>query len=276
MDGIIDAHQHFWEYNPQKHDWIDDDMALIRKDFLPSDLLPVLKENNIVGTVAVQADQTERETNFLLSLAAENPFIKGIVGWVDLRAVNIKDRLAYFAQFNSIKGFRQVLQGEEPAFMLQPDFFRGIDALNEFNFTYDILIFPKHLIAAFQLVKQFPNQLFVIDHIAKPYIKAGLVEEWKRDIKMIAQFDNLYCKVSGMVTEANYQQWKQEEFRPYLDAIVDAFGINRIMFGSDWPVCQVAASYEQTIGIVQEYFSCFTLNEKALFFRENAKQFYHL
>ncbi len=276
MYDIIDAHQHFWEYNPVKHDWIDDEMALIRKDFLPSHLLPVLQKNKIEGTVAVQADQTENETNFLLKLAKENSFIKGIVGWVDLRADNIKERLAHYAQFNTVKGFRHVLQGQEPSFMLQSDFIRGIASLSAFNFTYDILIFPNQLTAAFQLVKQFPNQLFVIDHIAKPYIKAGLVEEWKRDMKMIAQFDNVYCKISGLVTEAKYHQWKKEDFTPYLDVVIDAFGINRIMYGSDWPVCRVAASYEQTMGIVKEYFFPFTTNEKALFFGKNTTQFYHL
>ena len=276
MPDFIDAHQHFWQYDPIKHDWIDDEMAMIRQDFLPSHLLPVLKENKINGTVAVQADQTENETNFLLGLAKEHSFIKGIVGWTDLRADNIKERLAHYAQFNTIKGFRHVLQSEEPQFMLQQDFIRGITALGEFNFTYDILIFPKHLLAAFHLVKKFPNQLFVIDHIAKPYIKAGLVEEWKRDIRMIAQFDNVHCKISGMVTEAKYHGWKKEDFTAYLDAVVDAFGMNRIMYGSDWPVCQVAASYEETSGIVKDYFSPFTANEKALFFGKNAAQFYHL
>lgn len=272
----IDAHQHFWRYNPVQHEWIDDAMAVIRKDFLPTDLRPVLQENNVDGCIAVQADQTEAETNFLIDLANENNFIKGVVGWVDLRAENIVERLAHYKQFNSVKGFRHVLQGEEPSFMLQPNFLRGIAALKEFNYTYDILIFPKHLSAAIELVQQNPNQQFVIDHIAKPYIKAGLIDEWKKDITAIAQFENVHCKISGMVTEADYLSWKSADFIPYLDAVVTAFGTKRIMFGSDWPVCLVAASYQQMLQIVQQYFSTFSIAEQQDFFGNNAASFYHV
>ena len=270
----IDSHQHFWHYEAVKHDWIDDTMAVIRKDFLPADLQPVLQQNSIDGCIAVQADQTEAETDFLLSLQKETSFIKGIVGWVDLRAANIKERLAYYKQFNAVKGFRHVLQGEVPEFMLQPDFIRGIAALKEFNFTYDILIFPKHLPAAIELVKQFPDQQFAIDHIAKPYIKAGLINEWSNDMKAIAQFKNVHCKISGMVTEVDYKLWKKEDFTPYLDAVVNAFGTKRIMYGSDWPVCLVAASYTEMMNIVKEYFSSFTTTEQDNFFGNNAGTFY--
>lgn len=275
-NGYIDAHQHFWHYHPKKHEWIDDTMAVIRKDFLPADLDPVLQQNSIKGTVAVQADQTENETNFLIKLSTENTFIKGIVGWADLRSTNIKERLAYYKQYNIIKGFRHVLQGEEPEFMLQPSFINGIAALKEFDFAYDLLLFPKHLPAALELVKQFPDQSFVIDHMAKPYIKAGLIEDWKKDIQLLAECNNVYCKISGMVTEADYHQWNITDFTPYLDCIVEAFGMNRIMFGSDWPVCQVAASYEKMLHIVKNYFSSFSMDEQALFFRENATRFYKL
>ena len=274
--GGIDAHQHFWHYEPIKHNWIDEEMAAIRKDFLPNDLAPILKSNGIIGTVAVQADQTELETDFLLGLADEHPFIKGIVGWVDLRATNISDRLAHYAQFKYIKGLRHVLQGEEPEFMLQPSFLNGISALKSFNFTYDILIFPKHLEAALELVKQFPNQSFVIDHIAKPYIKAGLIDEWAKGMVALSKYENVSCKVSGMVTEADYHNWKTADFTPYLDVVVEAFGMKRLMYGSDWPVCQVAASYEQMIGIVADYFSSFSTEEKNQFFNQNAMKFYNL
>lgn len=193
----IDSHQHFWQYHPVQHDWINDEMAIIRKDFLPSDLRTVLQENNMDGCVAVQADQTETETDFLVGLTKENDFIKGIVGWVNLRADEIRERLVHYKQFDSIKGFRHILQGEEPSFMLQADFMRGIAALKEFGFTYDILVFPKHLTAATALVKKNPDQLFVIDHIAKPDIKNGQIDKWKKDIQTIAQFENLYCKISS-------------------------------------------------------------------------------
>ncbi|MGG9963036.1 amidohydrolase family protein [Ferruginibacter sp. SUN106] len=270
----IDSHQHFWQYEPVKHDWIDDAMAVIRKDFLPAHLAPVLQKNNFDGCIAVQADQTEAETDFLLRLQKENNFIKGVVGWVDLRAENIKERLAYYKQFAGIKGFRHVLQGEAPEFMLQQNFIRGIAALKEFDFTYDILIFPKHLPAAITLVQQFPEQKFVIDHIAKPYIKSGLIGEWKQAMRKMAEYPNVYCKISGMVTEANYLHWKKEQFTPYLDVVVEAFGTKRIMYGSDWPVCLVAASYKKMLNIVEEYFASFTVNEQEDFFGNNAAAFY--
>ena len=274
--GCVDAHQHFWHYEPVKHSWIDEDMAVIRKDFLPADLAPIIKSNGVTGTVAVQADQTEKETDFLLALADEYGFIKGVVGWVDLRAINISERLAYYAQFNTLKGFRHVLQGEKPEFMLQPSFLNGIASLQEHNFTYDILIFPHHLEAALDLVKQFPNQPFVIDHIAKPYIKAGQIDKWAKGMVALSEHENILCKVSGMVTEADYQQWQPADFIPYLDVVVEAFGMNRLMFGSDWPVCQVAASYEQMIGIMKEYFASFSLDEKNQLFNQNASRFYNL
>ncbi len=273
---VIDTHQHFWHYNPAQHEWIDDNMAVIRKDFLPINLRPLLQENKIDGCIAVQADQSETETNFLIDLANENDFIKGVVGWVDLQAENIVERLAHFKQFNTVKGFRHVLQGEEPSFMLQPNFLSGIAALKDFNFTYDILIFPKHLDAAIQLVQQNPNQQFVIDHIAKPYIKAGLKNEWKADMQTIAQFENVYCKISGLVTEANFNTWKLADFTPYLDVVVESFGTKRIMFGSDWPVCLAAATYTQVKEITTNYFEAFSVSEQKDFFGINAQKFYNL
>jgi L-fuconolactonase len=272
----IDAHQHFWQYQPKKQEWIDDTMAVIKKDFLPQNLAPVLLQHNIDGCIAVQADQTEAETNFLIDLAKQHNFIKGVVGWCDLNAANIKDRLAHYKKFNIVKGFRHVLQSEAPEFMLQPNFLNGIAALQQYNFTYDILVLPKHLQASIKLVQQNPNQQFVIDHIAKPYIKAGLIDEWKKDIALLAKFENVYCKISGMVTEADYKLWKPADFTPYLDVVVHAFGTNRIMYGSDWPVCLVAASYENMLAIVKNYFSSFTLSEQYNFFANNAIKFYKL
>lgn len=276
MNGMIDAHQHFWHYHPVRHQWINDEMAVIRKDFLPADLAPVLAANGLAGCVAVQADQTEAETDFLLQLANNNDFIKGVVGWVDLRSPQLEQRLAHYAQHKKLKGFRHILQGEAPEFMLQPSFLEGIQQLHKYNFTYDILIFPQHLSAALQLVKQFPDQAFVIDHIAKPYIKAGLVEEWKRGMALMAQYPNVLCKVSGMVTEADMQQWKEADFTPYLDAVTESFGVNRLMYGSDWPVCLCAGSYRQVLDIVQHYFAGFSADEQQAVFAGNAASFYQL
>ncbi len=272
----IDSHQHFWKYDLKNHAWINDEMKVIRKDFLPNDLLPILQDNRVGGCVAVQADQTESETNFLLDLAAQNKFIKGVVGWVDLCAENSTDRLEHFNQFNVLKGFRHILQGESPEFILQPSFLNGISKLSEFNFTYDILVFPKHLRAVLQLVRQMPQQKFVIDHIAKPPIKEGLIDDWKKDLQEIAKCDNVYCKISGVVTEADWNTWTQENIKPYLDTVVTAFGTHRILFGSDWPVCLVAASYTQWITLVRNYFSSFSIHEQEKFFSSNAISFYQL
>ncbi len=276
MNGTIDAHQHFWHYHSQKHEWINDEMAVIRKDFLPANLAPVLAANGVAGCVAVQADQTEAETGFLLQLSDENDFIQGVVGWVDLRSGMLEERLAHYAQFKKIKGFRHVLQGETPAFMLQPSFLQGISLLNKYHFTYDILIYPQHLPAAIELVKQFPDQAFVIDHIAKPYIKDGLIDEWKKAMTAIARYPNVHCKISGMVTEADMRQWKTTDFTPYLDAVTEYFGVERLMYGSDWPVCLCAGSYQQVLHIVKDYFAGFSADEQQAVFAKNASVFYQL
>jgi L-fuconolactonase len=275
-DSIIDSHQHFWRYDAVKHSWIDDEMAAIRRDFLPEHLLDVYEQNGVSGCIAVQADQTEAETNFLIDLAGKYDFIEAVVGWVDLRADNIRERLEYYAQFPDVKGFRHVLQGEAPEFMLQPNFLRGIAALKDFGFTYDILVFPHHLKAVLEFVEQFPEQPFVIDHLAKPYIKAGKIDEWRSDMEQVAEYDNVYCKISGMVTEADYKGWKKADFTPYMDVVLEAFGEKRIMFGSDWPVCLVAASYSDMLAIVKDYFSDYSKDEQADIFARNAATFYDL
>lgn len=276
MMTIIDTHQHFWKYDPVNYSWINDEMQVIRRDFLPGDLAVVLKENKVQGCVAVQADQTEAETDWLLELAAKNDFIQGIVGWVDLRSNAIEQRLQHYAQFKKLKGFRHVLQGEEPSFMLQKDFLNGISKLNQFGFAYDILIFPQHLSAALQLVEQFPQQRFVVDHVAKPYIKDGKIDGWKAGMQQLAQHSNVYCKISGMVTEADWKTWTADQLKPYIDVVVESFGIDRIMYGSDWPVCLVASSYNKWIETVQNYFASFSTEEQEKVFSSNAIKFYQL
>ncbi|NCU03063.1 MAG: amidohydrolase family protein [Chitinophagaceae bacterium] len=274
--AIIDTHQHFWKYDPVNYSWINDEMQVIRKDFLPGDLAVVLKENKVQGCVAVQADQTETETDWLLELAAKNDFIKGVVGWVDLRSSNIEERLQHYQQFSKLKGFRHVLQGEEPSFMLQKDFLNGISKLNQFGFAYDILIFPQHLEAALQLAKQFPQQRFVVDHVAKPTIKDGKIDEWKAGMQQLAQHNHVYCKISGMVTEADWKTWTADQLKPYIDVVVESFGNDRIMFGSDWPVCLVASSYNKWLETVQHYFASFSLEDQQKVFSSNAIKFYQL
>jgi L-fuconolactonase len=273
----IDAHQHFWHFDPVRDSWINEEMKSIQRDFLPPDLLPLLQDNGFDGCVAVQANQSESETEFLAALAADNEFIFGVVGWIDLRAADISERLAKYKAYPVVKGFRHVLQGEaQRDFMLRPDFKRGIAALRQYDFLYDILVFPDQLNYSAELVAAFPDQPFVIDHLAKPGIKKGEIEGWKSDIEKIASYPNVYCKISGMVTEADWSGWKQSDFVPYMDVVVNAFGTNRIMFGSDWPVCQVAATYKEVAGIVKEYFSSFSQAEQDRFFGGNATSFYHL
>jgi L-fuconolactonase len=273
----IDAHQHFWKFDPGRDSWITGEMAVIQKDFFPNDLKAVLQQNGFGGCVAVQASQSEEETSFLTSLANQNDFIKGVVGWVDLQSGNIEERLAHYKSHAVVKGFRHVLQGEpQRDLMLTSNFKRGIAALEQYGFTYDLLIFPDQLKFSTELVALFPQQKFVIDHIAKPFIKRKEIDEWKRDIESIALHQNVYCKISGMVTEADWKAWKKEDFEPYLDVVINAFGTDRIMFGSDWPVCMVAASYEEMLGILKNYFSTFSIEEQEQFFGLNATAFYNL
>lgn len=274
---IIDSHQHFWKYDPARHSWISDDMSILKQDFLAKDLKREFDLNDISGSVAVQADQSEVETQFLLKLATENDFIKGVVGWVDLRSSNIRERLEFFSSYNKLKGFRHIVQDEpDPEFMMKESFLNGISALSEYNFTYDILVFPKQLEATLKLVRKFPEINFVIDHISKPYIKSGQINEWKRFMLEIGKHQNVYCKISGMVTEADWVKWQYQDFIPYLDIIFQAFGARRIMFGSDFPVCLLAASYSEVKEIVDKYLNQFSKEERKLIWSENAKRFYNL
>lgn len=273
----IDAHQHFWIFDPVRDSWINDEMAVIQRDFLPADLEPVLQQNGIDGCVAVQADQSEIQNDFLLDLANYNDFIKGVVGWVDLRADNIEERLEYYSMFNLMKGFRHVLQGEaDRALMLNADFMNGIGKLNKYGFTYDILIFPDQLPYVSEFVAAFPDQKFVIDHIAKPYIKDKKIDDWAADMKKLAQYQNLYCKVSGMVTEADWHHYHPADFMPYMDVVFEAFGADRLMFGSDWPVCLVAADYTAMKDIVEQYTAALSTSEQENFWGRNAAKFYNL
>ena len=272
----IDAHQHFWIYDVLEHSWMTEEMKLVKRDFLPYDLKPLLLINNIDGTVLVQVTQSREETDTLLKIAESNDFVKGVVGWIDLRDKDIRSHLQNYKKYPKLKGFRHILQTEEPGFMLQPDFLRGIAALMEYDFTYDILIYPKHLPTAIKLVKEFPALRFVVDHIAKPNIKDNGMDEWKTGIGDLALNPNVYCKISGMVTEADWNNWKPGDFTLYIDTVIKAFGIKRVMFGSDWPMCLVSGSYQDVLNIVSNYFSSFSADEKGLFFGDNAINFYQL
>jgi len=274
----IDAHQHFWKFDPIRDSWIGHEMAVIQRDFMPDDLLPLLQEAGVDGCVVVQSDSSEDENDFQLENASKYDFVRGVVGWVDLRHPEVEKRLAYYRRFPKMKGFRHVLQGEKDrALMLSQDFKRGIGLLKQYGYTYDILIYPDQLGYTRDFVAAFPDQPFVLDHIAKPHIKDRYITgEWKDAIYAVAAYPNVYCKISGMVTEADWLRWKPEHFRVYIDTVVAAFGMDRVMFGSDWPACLVAASYQQVFNIVKDYFSSFPEGEQAAFFGGNAIKFYNL
>lgn len=273
----IDAHQHIWQFDAVRDSWINKDMAILKKDFLPIELLTLLHENGMDGSIVVQSDQSENENEFQLNNAARFDFIRGVIGWVDLQSPKVEDRLAYYKQFKKLKGFRHILQGEtQRDLMLAPSFKNGISLLNKYGYTFDLLVLPDQLKYVKELVTAFPDQSFVIDHLAKPPIKNKDIAAWKKDITALAPFKNLYCKLSGMVTEADLKNWKQEDLVPYMDVVVDTFGMNRLMFGSDWPVCLLAASYQETKSLVDQYFSNFSLKEQEAFFGKNATDFYKL
>jgi len=274
---IIDAHQHFWVYEKEEHAWIGDDMHAIRRNFLPPDLKEVFAGNKVDGSVAVQVAQTEGENAFLLANAEAAGFIKGVVGWVDLQAQDLAGRLEYYRLFPKMKGFRHILQGEaDRALMLRPSFLAGIGLLDRYGFTYDILIYPDQLPYALELARTLPGQRFVIDHLAKPPIREHRIDDWQKHMRGFASLDNVSCKISGMVTEAHWNNWKYEDFIPYLDVILETFGTKRILFGSDWPVCLVAATYEKMLGLMQRYFTAFSPGEQEDFFGRNATRFYNL
>jgi L-fuconolactonase len=269
----LDAHQHFWRYDPARHSWITPEMGVLRRDWLPEHLRPELRAAGIDATIAVQADSSEQETHFLLDLAESNSEVAGVVGWVDLTADNIRDRLEYFAQFKKLKGFRHVAQSEpDNCFLVREDFLRGVARLEAYDLTYDILIYPRQLPAATELVRRFPGQRFVIDHLAKPLIKSGEIEPWARWMREIAKSDNVASKLSGVVTEANWTDWAPTDFAPYLNVVFEAFGVDRLMFGSDWPVCLLAAGYAQVKQLIVDY----AASDRDKIFWKNGARFYGL
>ncbi len=253
----IDAHQHFWLYNKRDYSWINDRMTTLQRNYLPADLQPELTETGFGGSIVVQARQTVEETRWLLQLAGRYDFIKGVVGWVDLCSESeLKRQLDEFSKSGKLAGVRHVVHDEpEDNFMLRDDFLKGISLLREYNLTYDLLLFPKHLTVAREVVSMFPEQRFVLDHIAKPLIRDQVFNPWEEDITRLAEHANVWCKLSGMVTEADWKNQKPADFRPYLDIVFKAFGTGRIMAGSDWPVCLLAGEFKDVIGIINGYIS---------------------
>jgi L-fuconolactonase len=274
---LIDAHQHFWIYNPAEYVWIDDSMAALRRNFLPNDLKLELDNSGFHGSVAVQARQTIEETRWLLELAERSAWILGVVGWVDLRSPDIRSQLKVLCVNPKLVGVRHVLQSEpDDRFLLRPDFLRGISALEEFGLAYDILIYTRHLPVAAEFMKRFPRQRFVLDHLAKPPIKSGDIHSWSEGIKRLAEFPNVFCKLSGLVTEADWEHWQPEQIIPFLDVAFESFGADRLMIGSDWPVCLVAASYARVVEVVKAYLLAQKPDHRENVLGGNARRFWRL
>jgi L-fuconolactonase len=273
----LDAHQHFWIFNDHEYGWINDSMEVLKRDYLPGDLCKELSTSGISGSVAVQARQSINETRWLLKLAEDNDFIKGVVGWVDLCSPELRKQLEEFTCYPKFKGVRHVIHDEpDDNFLLKDDFLRGIAIIGDYNLTYDLLLFPKHLRVAEKMVSMFPHQRFILDHISKPLIRSQIIDPWKEDILRIAKYKNVWCKLSGMVTEADWNNQKQEDFHPYLDIVFKAFGTERIMFGSDWPVCRLAGSYQHVLQIVENYISLLSAKERTKIMGNNCKDAYCL
>jgi L-fuconolactonase len=250
----IDAHQHFWRYDPAEYGWIDDTMTGLRRDFLPADLEPPLRAAGFDACVAVQARQTLAETEWLLDLADRHPFIAGVVGWVDLQSPAAAAQIEILARRPRLVGLRHVVQSEpDEAFLLRPEFLRGVAAAGQAGLAYDILIYTRHLPAAAEFARRLEGQRLVLDHLAKPDVRGGAIREWERDLRRLARSGHVMAKLSGLVTEADWSAWRPEQIRPYLDVAFDCFGARRLMIGSDWPVCTVAADYARTMQVVIDY-----------------------
>jgi len=274
---IIDTHQHFWKYNPVEFDWIDDEMVLIRRDFLPEHLKETISGTGVDGVISVQARQCREETDWLLELAASNEWIRGVVGWLPLADRDIKPLMEKYAENQLLKGLRHVVQGEpDPEFVLGRAFNRGVSLLKDHELVYEILIFEHQLPNAIRFADRHPDQIFVLDHVAKPKIRYNKIKAWSRNLKELAKRGNVSCKISGMVTEAEYKNWTPEQLQPYFDVILEAFGPSRLMFGSDWPVCLVAAGYSAWLDLVRKVLSALSQEEQDQIFYKNAIRIYKL
>lgn len=273
----IDSHLHFWKYHPVKDAWITDDMDVLKSDFMPEDLLSHMSASGLALGLLVQADQSEEENRFLLDIAKEHECFPGVVGWVDFRNESIDDRLAYYASEPLMKGFRHIVQSEpDPNFLLNPQFAHGISMLKKYDFTYDVLIYPRHLDVAHRFCQEHNDQKLLIDHIGKPDIKNKNFSAWKKDIEKFKNLDHVYCKLAGLITEADWKQWKIDDFKEVLDICLSVFGSKRLMFGSDWPVCLLGGSYADVCEIIEANISQLSTDEQADVWGKTCQQFYNI
>jgi L-fuconolactonase len=272
----IDAHQHFWRFDPVRDAWITAEMGVIRRDFLPADLAPLLAASGIEGTVAVQADQSTAETDFLLGLSVDHTFVKGVVGWVDLRAGDLAWQLEQWSGKAKLKGFRHIAQGEPDDFLIRDDVVRGITAIGRLGYSYDILIYPRQLAAAERLAARCPGVRFILDHCAKPPIASDDLTGWRTGVVALAAHENVCCKLSGLVTEASWSSWSDEQLVPVLDTALESFGAERLMFGSDWPVCQLAGGYARVADALHGWAAGLSATEQSCIFGDTAISVYQL
>jgi L-fuconolactonase len=275
--ATIDAHQHFWHYSAPEYGWIDDSMAALRRDFLPDEARREMTQAGVDACVAVQARQSLEETRWLLSLAEAHGYIAGVVGWFDLQSPDVWADLDRFAAHPKLIGVRHIVQSEaDDRFLLRPAFLRGIAQLEAFGLAYDVLIYPRHLPHAIEFVSQFERQRFVLDHLAKPDIRGGERQTWARDLRRLAASPNVSAKLSGLVTEADWAHWTADQIRPYLDVAFECFGADRLMIGSDWPVCTIAAQYARTLDVVRDYLSALPSADREAVLGGNAQRFWNL
>jgi L-fuconolactonase len=273
----IDAHQHFWRYDPRQHSWINDDMAVIRRDYFPGDLESELKNHGINGTVAVQADETDDETDFLLALAEKNDFIKGVVGWINMHSPELELALEKYKDAKKLKGFRCIMQGvPDEKYLTNRVFSDNLKKISIAGYTYDLLVYHKQLPKLIKMTDMLPDSALILDHIAKPDIKNKQFNTWKENIKTISAHPGIYCKLSGMITEADFKNWKYDDLMPYMEISAEYFGVDRLCFGSDWPVCLVAGSYKQVFEVVNKFVSQLSVDEQSKIFGKNATDFYKL
>ncbi len=273
---VIDAHVHFWKYDKKTYAWIDSGMKDLQRDYLPEHIEPTLKRNAVDAVIAVQADQSELDTHFMVEMGKSHPFIRGVVGWTDLRSEDLPQRLEYFSQYSIIKGWRHIVQGEPDGFLADPQFRKAMPLLQHYDYTYDILVYARQMEQAANFVQDFPGNRFILDHAGKPDIKNKEIKEWEKQIRRMATHPNVACKVSGLFTEAAWKEWSAAEFYPYLDIVFDAFGSNRIIFGSDWPVMFLSGIYVQWKSLIEKYMEGYSLEDREAVFGKNAERIYRI
>lgn len=271
---VIDSHVHFWKYNKADYSWIDDSMKILQKNYLPEDIELTLKRNNVDGCIAVQAEPSELHTRFLAELANTHPLVKGVIGWADLQSPAAEKKLTELRAYPSIKGIRHIVQSEPDDFLYNKAFRQGISLLQQFGYTYDLLIYPRQLKAALDFVGEFPDQVFILDHSAKPSIKGKEIEGWKKGMEDLAAHPNIYCKLSGLLTEARWKDWSAADFYPYLDVLFGTFGANRLLFGSDWPVMLLSGIYVQWKSLLEKYMEGMVEEQRDMVFGINAQKIY--